>query len=791
MACVTPASGGSPPRATDLPESLGRFRVRRELGRGGMGRVLEAWDPVLRRDVAVKILHEHLRVSTEHLRRFVAEAQLTSQLAHPNIVPVYELGTAPSGEVWFAMKRVEGRSLREVLHDLQMGDPQAVARWTPRRLLGAFVQVAQAVAYAHERGVLHRDLKPENVMLGDFGEVLVTDWGLARCMGVPEAVRATGAGGAIHLSYTLDGAAIGTPGYVSPEQAAGDLDTLNDRSDVWSLGAILYELLTLRRAYPGETGPEILQRSASGPPVEPRARAPERLIAEEVARICLDALSPDPGERPTAARLVVRVERFLEGARRRDQAMVRLGEAEAAWRDFHGARERLARLQVEEAALAQATGPHAPLAEKEALHRGRDAVERGRVDVAAAFGRAITGAERALSHDPGNAEARAFLARAWWLRVEEAEASRDEAQLAFFLDRVREYDDGPYAERLRGDGRLSLATDPPGAEVWMERVRATGLAWGYEPPELLGTTPLVETRLPMGAYRLRLVAPGRRETVYPVRIGRGAHWDGGPEPVRLYSDEELGADVVYVPGGPYETGGDPGASRALPARRVHVGPFAMARFPVTMGAYRAWLDALAAEDPEAALRRAPRRVHTLLDPRADVYLRFDEATRTFHLPESDPEGHRWEDEWPVFAVSWDDARAYAAWKSARDGVTWDLPTEVEWEKAARGADGRVFPWGDRFDPLACKMELSRPGPPSPEAVGAFPLDRSPYGVGDLGGGVREWCADPAFDGDPARRPVRGGGWSCSERLCRAAGRFGFVPASVHTYLGFRLVRRLG
>jgi serine/threonine-protein kinase len=158
------------------------------------------------------------------------------------------------------------------------------------------------------------------------------------------------------------------------------------------------------------------------------------------------------------------------------------------------------------------------------------------------------------------------------------------------------------------------------------------------------------------------------------------------------------------------------------------------------------------------------------------------------VPELDRDGDRWDPLWAVIAVSWEDAVAYAAWRSERDGVGWSLPSEQEWEKAARGADGRIFPWGHGFDPTLCKMRASRPGRPLPEAVGAFAADTSPYGVKDLAGGMRDWCGDASYGGDPKRRPIRGGSWITIERNCRAAHRNGIEPWIVSSNHGFRLAR---
>ncbi len=282
--------------ASPTDASLGRFVVAEELGRGGMGRVDAAFDPELRRTVAIKRLVDPSKVDQHRLARFLAEAQITAQLDHPNIVPVHELGIAPDGQIFLVMKKVRGRSLRELVDGLHAGT-EPPEMWPTFRLLMSFGLVCGAVAYGHDHGVLHRDLKPENIMIGDHGEVMVMDWGVARVMhDVPEKLRpdtSDGLGG----SMTMDGMTIGTPGYMSPEQARGELSQMDGRSDQWSLGAILYELLTLRRAYEGKTPLTILYKSVEGPPQNPRERAPELGIDEEIAQICLKAMSPKPEDR--------------------------------------------------------------------------------------------------------------------------------------------------------------------------------------------------------------------------------------------------------------------------------------------------------------------------------------------------------------------------------------------------------------------------------------------------------------------------------------------------------------
>ncbi len=313
------------PRIAGKPDStidqldLGRFQLLGEIGRGGMGRVLEARDPDLRRTVAVKVVIDPAAVSDAQLSRFVAEAQVTSQLQHPGIVPVYEMGVTTDGQIYFVMKRIEGRSMRQLLEDIELGEADDATAWSQHKLLTAFVQICNAVAYAHSLGVVHRDLKPSNIMFGRFGEVLVLDWGLARLLGSGPEELQTDRVERVALARTLDGVAIGTAGYMSPEQARGDVDLLDPRSDVFALGAVLYELLTSRRAYPGASVIEVMMATVRGAPLEPSEVAPDRSIHPEIEEVCMTALSPNPAHRyADAAEMGEAVEAYLEGRARRE-----------------------------------------------------------------------------------------------------------------------------------------------------------------------------------------------------------------------------------------------------------------------------------------------------------------------------------------------------------------------------------------------------------------------------------------------------------------------------------------
>jgi len=793
-------------RSSDDTVDLGRFQMLGELGRGGMGRVLAARDPELRRVVAVKVIINPNEVTEAQLARFLAEAQITSQLEHPNIVPVYDMGVTPDGEIYFVMRKVEGRSLADVLEDVKVEEPEAVANWTRHRLLSVFIQVCNAVGYAHSRGVLHRDLKPDNIMLGRFGEVLLMDWGIARIMGdtsevvsheAPDSdwkintnqeLSPVNVEAACTLSRTQDGAVIGTPGFISPEQARGQLAELDGRSDIWSLGAILYELLCLAPAYQGQNAFQLLFASVSGPPQDPRLRAPARRIPDEIAEVCLKAVAQQREDRYlSATEFGEAVEAFLEGSRRRRQAAESLKEARLHWTQYQDIRQQERNLIARELQLSTTIEPWRSLEEKVVLLDARRRLAELGPEGAELFSKVIGSCERALSQDPGSPETRAFLADVYWYRLELAETNGNRQDQRYYQERVHEYDDGRLADQLRGTGSISIKTDPPGAEVVCERIDQNGLLWTQVERKSLGSSPLEAIPLEMGSYLITLKAKGYRDTRYPVFIGRSQHWDSGEQPVPLFSDENIGSGFVYVPQGPFRCGGDSLAPFSLEASRPWVDGFFAAVFPPTIGSYFEFLEALRQNDPDEAWSRMPRADVGISEGQGQYWDR-PENDRPYVLPELDRAGDHWDPNWPVVSVSWDDAKAYATWLSGQHGRQYHLIRELEWEKAARGVDGRIHPWGDDFDAAVCKVSDSRSGIPRPEPIGAFPTDCSIYGVRDMAGSIREWCGDESYDGKSDRRPVRGGAWAMfgESPLRRAAARSGTLPERMHSSRGFRL-----
>ena len=312
-----------------------RYEARSVLGEGGMGEVRLTRDRLIGRDVALKVMRPGVAVHQDLRERFVREARVQGQLEHPAIVPVYDLGVDPDGNVFFTMKRVRGKTLDAVIDALASGDPEAARRYSRRKLLTAFSSVCLAVDFAHAHGVLHRDLKPGNIILGDFGEVYVLDWGLAKLAGSAEDVGITpielAADGA---APTLVGALVGTPGYMAPEQARGDVERVDVFADVYALGAILFEILALEPLHPLASTEAAIVSTLRGVDARPSARTLGE-YPPELEAICVRATASDPLARFGGAReLSNAIERFLDGDRnlalRRDLAASHVAAAQAA-----------------------------------------------------------------------------------------------------------------------------------------------------------------------------------------------------------------------------------------------------------------------------------------------------------------------------------------------------------------------------------------------------------------------------------------------------------------------------
>jgi PAS domain S-box-containing protein len=316
-----------------VPAPEGRYARIRLHATGGIGRVWLAHDADLGRDVALKELRPERAEQAEFGARFLQEARITGQLEHPGVVPVYELARGRDDrQPFYTMRFVKGRTLSEAAHAYH--ERRATGQAEPLELpalLSAFVTVCNTVAYAHSRGVIHRDLKGQNVMLGDYGEVVVLDWGLAKVVGGPEGEAPAPAltlaeAGAEGSGHTVQGQTLGTPAYMAPEQAAGRPDLIDCRTDVYGLGAILYEILTGRPPFMGSGTAEVLRKVREEEPVPPRQLFPD--VPPALEAVCLRALAKQPADRPAAAAELAReVQGWQEFERRQAEEAVRESEA--------------------------------------------------------------------------------------------------------------------------------------------------------------------------------------------------------------------------------------------------------------------------------------------------------------------------------------------------------------------------------------------------------------------------------------------------------------------------------
>jgi eukaryotic-like serine/threonine-protein kinase len=412
-------------------------------------------------------------------------------------------------------------------------------------------------------------------------------------------------------------------------------------------------------------------------------------------------------------------------------ATSRLEQARGAWALFRVLTDQNDTLLAEIARWEAKIQPWTPRADKAAYLDERRLLRELIPERSRAFSAVVAACHRTLQVDSDCQDALDLLADAHFTLFLEAEESGHEADRILHETQVRAWDGGRYRRILDGNGSITLRTDPDGAEVIAQRFDTAPMIWGLSNPVYLGHTPLEQLPLPKGRYLLTIRSTGKRDTKYPVHISRGHHWDGG-ETVPLYTDAEIGDGFVYVPAGTYTRGGDKQASRARPAEPVQVDGFFLGVTPVTMGDYRG--DTGMAEQPATGIG-------------------------------------------PEAAMSW------LAEQSSDGGSQLALPTEDQWEKAARGVDGRCFPWGDDFDATLCWMRASGSGPSAVARVGAQDSDISVYGVRDTAGGISEWCL--STDSDP--KVVRGGSWDSSPLGCRSASRTSVPPADSPT-CGFRICR---
>jgi eukaryotic-like serine/threonine-protein kinase len=757
----------------DAPVQSRRLIPGALLGAGGMGEVYRVRDHGLHRVLAMKVLLPDL-ASTQALRdRFLEEAQVTAQLAHPGVPPVHEVGELDDGRPYFTMKEVHGITLAQVIEEAHR-DPLAASKWNEQRRLEIFHRVCEAVAYAHARGVVHCDLKPLNVMVGAFGEVLVMDWGVARLVSPSGDVQTREPPVMLGAMAGLDAVVAGTPAYMSPEQAMGRADLVGVQADVYALGVMLFELLAGERPYRGNAR-EMVEQARRGvvPPLPPRTGS---TADEALYSIITTAMAADPAKRYRDAKAMADdLARWREGAVRREKALAIVANARAMMPTIQPTFAKAAELRDRAARALAGLAPDAPVEAKEPLWQLEDEAAKLARDAELSSVESEQLLFNALAQAPELPEAKALIADLLYHRHADAERRRAWDEAARHEIVLRKHDIGTYADYLAGAARLALDTEPK-CRVKLHRWVRRGRRMIPELDRELGDT-LLDTELPVGSYLLELVADDRPRVWYPIVLRRRGGWGGtrpgdtAPFKVRLPRAPVLDGGEIFIADGCCELGGDDRAIGAHREDRAWVEAFIIREHPVTF----AELSVFLAEPDGERYRRS------ILRDGLSV----------------------WRHDWPAVGVSWDAARAYAQWLARRTGKPWRLPTEIEWEKAARGVDGRFFPWGDFGDAAFAHARTIELTPQAPVSIDAFPLDRSPYGVRGLGGNVRDWCLDAGgaplcAESGIARMPrnaetaaehvVRGGSFRMPPDAARVAARSALPGSRGYPDVGMRLVR---
>jgi serine/threonine protein kinase len=444
----------------------GRYALQAPLGvRSAFGEVWRARDAVVRRDVALKFLQSDARMGED---AFVAEARITARLQHPNIVPIYDIGESFDGRPYYTMEEVRGSDMAAAIRDLHGRGGAGGVDVSRRHLIDVFARIAETMAFAHDRGVAHCDLKPENVMLGTYGEVRVVDWGMAADIG------------------TLWRG--GTPYYIAPEYHASVRSTVQPQGDVYALGKMLEDVLFGLRG--GAPPPE-------APPL------PGELV--DLARDCTRAA---PEHRPPdGGAVAIRVRAWLDGLFQRDKAEQALQSVAGKAAEADTLRAEALRKRREAASLLDGVKPWDPIERKLPAWTVEDAAKLDERRAAVADTRYEQGVRAALEMDPGNPTALDALAEVYKARLLRAEAVKDDDEAVRIETLLAGHDGGRHVAWLRGDGAVTLVTDPPGAMVVVERyeVASRGAAgrWARAHPDRrshaaagLGPAPDHAPRLP-------------------------------------------------------------------------------------------------------------------------------------------------------------------------------------------------------------------------------------------------------------------------------------------------------
>jgi len=761
---------------------LSGYEIEKELGRGAMGVVYAAREATLKRQVALKVLAPG--GDQEAQKRFMREARAIAALDHPGIVPVYQYGEA-EGHFFIAMKLIDGRPLRQL----------AAKPMAAKRAAAILEQVARAMAYAHEHGVIHRDLKPANILVEAGDKAWVVDFGIAKLD--------------TEATLTSAGEIMGTPAYMSPEQALQL--PLQPSTDVYSLGAVLYMITTGQPPFPGQNAVEVLPRVASDDPPRPSKLRPD--IPADLETIILVAMMKEPERRYLSALAMAEDLRAFQagepiaGKRPSPTYLARRWAKRHALpllaatvvlvaavgllsvRNVKAEHTALVQRQTEEteARLAQKLDELQRVYDEAAAHTRRTPDEER---ASAEKMRALLGDAAALSSNGNVAKwTRAvsdFLAGRAKEKREDARrfllvGKREEAKTAAFLAAALDPTSPENATLQANMNRAAVVTvklTTPVGVNWVKLDKDLHPTGDWQPPAVSGSDQVV-LMANVDALRIRAHEKGRLDLVIDIEAARiGERADPTLTLPALPRETAKTVGMVFVAPWAYVVGGRAkGTTRDNVAQiDVEAPGFLIDRTACTRRAFLAFVN-------DKGYTR-----DDLWSEKGKLWLAERRAAGPLEGPKDCDLGAEGRGDEPVTGVSFYEAEAFARWAGKA------LPTQDQLEVASRGALGGTFPWGKRF-----ANELFQPGLETPRPVGTFALDTSPIGCADLAGNVREWTRDEkktwATEQSGRRLMlVKGAAFSDSEsetlQLAKGAACSERDPRERVPDVGFRCVRPL-
>jgi serine/threonine protein kinase/formylglycine-generating enzyme required for sulfatase activity len=765
--------------------TIKRFSGVKTIGLGGIGSVLSGHESSLKRDIAIKILRPAYRSKKKFLNRFIREARATAQIEHPNIVPVHELGVMDELGVYFTMKKVEGENLRTIIYKINEGRPEYITKFTRNRLLEIFLAACNGVAFAHSKGIIHRDLKPANIMIGDFGEVLVMDWGLVKYIGderlsdedqkINLETNIADLGVMDDSMITLDGSISGTPAFMAPEQAGGKINEIDECSDLYSLGAILYTILTLKSSPFDEklTTNEVLSHVVNNYFSPPRKRSPKLKIPKELEAVCLKAMRLHKTERYASVNSLIRdVRNFMENypveaypvpltsrlvklCRRRPlipsvlvvsiftfltaMAMyyiesntrtltyLKLADYNINQGNAYLVRAKNTYLNIHSGTIQAENAIH-----PERKYKLREELTKLEAEFNNQYDLAIEYISRIEALGLKHEQITSSLARIYRNRLEFSilTGNYNETRKLIEMLRLRRrkafYDiienDSQLCESVKmiiqSEGKLSVNSTPSDVRVTGYRVDNFH---DFDPINyeniFSAQTPLENKKLANGSYILIFKKPELPEIRYPLQIVRGKI-----EKIDVFIPAMIPNGTAYIPAGTISLDAQIGESQ-LSSNKVFIPGFFIKKHKVSFGEYLLFWKSLASQS----------------DRRKFMGKFVSESEDRSFMNLWDKEGllrEPFKPDMPVIGITGQAAKAYCTWFSEKTKMDCQLPSSYEWERAALGvADRKTEPSAESARGLADAKQLS---PKAAQEIEQTPSEISVFGIFDMVSAVGEF-----------------------------------------------------